>query len=84
MKLIKNISDGVIRIDFDPIEVKDWVMQKLYTYLQTTKKTDLIVWNDDPFELRKGIIYGRYNLATTDEEYVSYRTETIMKILKQQ
>lgn len=82
MKLVKNISDGVIRIDFDPIEVKDCAMQELYTYLQTTKKTGIIAWNDDPYELRNGIIYGRYNLATTDERSASHMTETIVKILK--
>lgn len=82
MKLVKNISDGVIRIDFDPIEVKDCAMQELYTYLHTTKKTGIIAWNDDPYELRNGIIYGRYNLSTTDEKYADHMTKAIVKILK--
>ena len=67
MELTCRISNGSVRINFDPNCIQSDKIKEIYEYLKTDKIVGKITWYDDPIALRKGVIEGVYNPIITSD-----------------
>ena len=83
MKVSSKVAEGMVRIDFNANDTQSGKLEDIYEHLNCMRKISKVVWCDDPFLIRNGIIIGYYNQFVTTDAMAEHACKKIMKLILQ-